>query len=104
MQESLAAFCGGLAQRRRDPSTAGPGSKSLLKDVFSPDKFPQRLEAAVDRARFTARVELVPFPFVPDSRVFQQIAKPLKSETAVLSAVFPRSCGGRCFVTAANYV
>jgi hypothetical protein len=47
-----------------------------LKKCFLRSRFPQRLEAAVDWARFRARVEIEPFPFVPDSRVFNGLGKP----------------------------
>ena len=49
---------------------------SLLKKYLRAQAFPQRLEAAIDLAQLTARVELVPFPLVPYSRVFQQTVKP----------------------------
>ena len=48
------------------------GLNSLLKKCFLGAAFPQRLEAAIDSSAVTARVELVPFPFVQESRVFQQ--------------------------------
>jgi hypothetical protein len=35
----------------------------------------ERLEAAIDLASLAARVELVPFPFVPNSGVFPQPVK-----------------------------
>ncbi|MGA9901784.1 MAG: hypothetical protein WBQ39_07600 [Terriglobales bacterium] len=50
--------------------------KSLLKKCFLRPAVPQRLEAAIDSVAVTARVELVPFPFVEGSRVFQQSVKP----------------------------
>ena len=49
---------------------------SLLKKCFLGAAVPQRLEAAVDCAAVAARVELVPFPFVLESRAFQQSVKP----------------------------
>ncbi|MGA9495745.1 MAG: hypothetical protein WBV41_07810 [Terriglobales bacterium] len=50
---------------------------SLLKKCFPSAAAFQRLEAAFDSAAVTARVELVPFPVVLESRVFQQSVKPL---------------------------
>ena len=45
---------------------------SLLKKCFLNAAVPERLEAAVDSAAVAARAELGPFPFVQESRVFQQ--------------------------------
>jgi hypothetical protein len=44
----------------------------VLKKCFLSAAVPQRLEAAIDFAAVAARVEFVPFPFVRESRVFQQ--------------------------------
>src|SRR5208282_1066482 len=42
---------------------------------FSARHSPRRLEAAIDSSAVTARVKLVPFPFVQESRVFQLMAQ-----------------------------
>lgn len=44
----------------------------IADKVFSDGGTPRRLEAAIDQAAVTARVELVPFPSVQESGVFLQ--------------------------------
>ncbi|MGO9369055.1 MAG: hypothetical protein ACLP0H_15610, partial [Terriglobales bacterium] len=73
-----------LTARPAQPSVVSPPdffsgffSNRLLKKCPLSRQDSQRLEAAVDWARFTARVELVPFPFVHESRGFQQSVKPM---------------------------
>ena len=48
------------------------GSNRLRKNCLPRSISPQRLEAAVDLAGLAARVELVPFPFLPKFGVFPQ--------------------------------
>ena len=62
----------------------------MLKEYFFRQDFPQRLEAAVSGQRFTARVELVPFPLDPDSRAFSSALELLTAED---SETAPRSRG-----------
>ena len=42
----------------------------IADKVFSDGGTPRRLEAAIDQAAVTARVELVPFPSVQDREFF----------------------------------
>jgi hypothetical protein len=56
---------------------------------------PQRLEAAIDYAAVTARVELVPFPFVPGIGVFPQ---PIKQRHQNLNSVAPLETGQEAVV------
>jgi hypothetical protein len=53
--------------------------KSLRKKYVPGPAIPQRLEAAIDAAALTARVELVPFP------------KPVRFPKPVLIGVFPQA-------------
>ena len=51
-------------------------AEEAAEKALSLAAFPQRLEASVDCAAVTARVEFVPFPFVRESGVFPQRLKP----------------------------
>ena len=62
-------------------------AKRLRKKCFCIPAFPQRLEAAVDLARLTARVKLVPFPFVVSSGVIRQPARKTPFHGGALLAV-----------------
>src|SRR5271157_3761194 len=69
--------------------------KGVRKKSFRRAAFPQRMEAAVDWAAVTARVELVPFPSEQESGVFPQPLKPcpsrnrfMKTRSSVLSLIF----------------
>jgi hypothetical protein len=42
-------------------------AEQFAEKCFPGSDSPKRLQAAFDLARFTARVELVPFPSVPDA-------------------------------------
>jgi hypothetical protein len=52
------------------------GKHIAEKKRFPFAAFPQRLEAAIDSAAVTARVELVPFPKPSRTGVFPQAVKP----------------------------
>ncbi len=50
--------------------------RTRRKRLSSPaPRLPQRLEAAVDFLAFAARVELVPFPFLPSFGAFRELRK-----------------------------
>jgi hypothetical protein len=57
--------------------------KSLRKKYVPGPAIPQRLEAAIDAAALTARVELVPFP------------KPVRFPKPMRSGVFPQTVKAR---------
>ena len=61
------------------PWTRPQAAEEFAEKVCSRPSYPQRLEAAVDAAALTARVELVPFP------------KPVRFPNPVLIGVFPQA-------------